>query len=97
MVSVVPSQQEGCRFDPGPGAFLFACSPCVTWVLSGFSAFLPYSINMHARPIGNSTLSVGVSVNECVFLCGPSWQFVQGVTLPSSQDSWDRLQQTPEC
>ena len=46
------------------------------WVLSGFSGFLPLSKHMHVRLIGNSKLSLGVSVsvNGCLSrfsLCGP--------------------------
>ena len=73
--------------------------PVSAWVLSGFSGFLPQSKNMHVRSIGDSKLSLGVnvSVNGCVSLCGPAmnWRLIQGVTLPSPQDSWDRLQLTP--
>ena len=84
----------------GPFCVEFACSPCVcVGSLSGFSGFLPQSKNMHVRSIGDSKLSLGVnvSVNGCVSLCGPAmnWRLIQGVTLPSPQDSWDRLQLTP--
>ena len=35
------------------------------WVLSGYSGFLPPSKNMHIRLIGDSKLSLGVSVSVC--------------------------------
>ena len=48
--------------------------PVYAWVLSGYSGFLPPSKNMHVRLIGDSKLSLGVSVHGCVSrlsLCGP--------------------------
>ena len=43
------------------------------WVLSGYSGFLPPSKKMHVRLIGDSKLSlrVSVSVHGCLSLCGP--------------------------
>jgi len=65
-------------------------------VLSGYSGFLPPSKNMRVRLIGDSKLSVGVSVSvhECLSLCGPviDWRPVQSVPHLSPNDSWDRLQ-----
>ena len=48
---------------------------------------------MHVRLIGDSKLSLGVSVSVCgclsrLSLCGP----VQGVPRLSPNDRWDRLQ-----
>ena len=37
--------------------------PVYAWVLSGYSSFLPPSKNMHVRLIGDSKLSLGVSVS----------------------------------
>ena len=60
--------------------------PVYAWVLSGYSGFLPLSKNMHFRLIGDSKLSLGVSVSMCgcfsrLSLCGPvmAWRPVQGV------------------
>ena len=65
-------------------------------VLSGYSSFLQLSKNKHVRLIGVSKLSlgVGVSVHDCVSLCGPvmDWRPVQGVPCLLSNDSWDKLQ-----
>jgi len=68
----------------GPFWVQFACSP---------------SKNMHVRLIGDSELSLGVSVSShgCLSrlsLCGPAmdWRSVQGVPCLSPNDSWDRLQ-----
>ena len=92
MVSAAASQQEGRGFDSGARAcdlsvWSLHVLPVSAWVLSGFSGFLPQSKNMHVRSIEHSKLSVGVhvSVNGCLFLCGPAmnWRLVQGVTLPS--------------
>ena len=54
---------------------------------------------MHVRLIGDSKLSLGVSVsvNGCLSrlsLCGPvmDWRPVQGVPRLSPEDCWDRLQ-----
>jgi len=55
--------------------------------------------NMHVRLIGDSKLSLGVSVSVCgclsrLSLCGPmmDWRPVQGVPSLSPDDRWDRLQ-----
>jgi len=37
--------------------------PVYAWVLSEYSGFLPLSKNMHVRLIGDSKLSLGVSVS----------------------------------
>ena len=37
--------------------------PVYAWVLSGYSGFHPLSKNMHVRLIGDSKLSLGVSVS----------------------------------
>lgn len=52
---------------------------------------------MHVRLTGESKLAVGVMLNmiSCVSLCVCPVQPVQGVTLLSAYDSWDRLQ--PAC
>ena len=54
---------------------------------------------MHVRLIGDSKLSLGVSVSVCgclcrLSLCGPvmDWRPVQGVPRLSPDDRWDRLQ-----
>ena len=101
VVSTVASQRECSRFYPhlGPFCVEFACSPVYAWVLSGYSGFFPLSKNMHVRLIGDSKLSLGVSVSVCgclsrLSLCGPvmDWQPVQGVPRLSPDDCWDRLQ-----
>ena len=58
--------------------------------------------NMYVRLIGDSKLSLGVSVNVCgclsrLSLCGPvmDWRPVQGVPRLSPDDRWERLQ--PPC
>ena len=66
------------------------------WVLSGYSGFLPPSKNMHARLIGYSKLSLGVSVSVCgclsrLSLCGPVMDW-RPVPRLSPDDRWDRLQ-----
>ena len=73
--------------------------PVYAWVLSGYSGFLPPSKNMHVRLIGDSKLSLEVSVSVCgclfrLSLCGPvmDWRPVQGVPRLSPDDRWDRLQ-----
>jgi len=43
--------------------------PVYALVLFGYSGFLPLSKNMHVRLIGDSKLSLGVSVSVCVFAC----------------------------
>ena len=82
--------------DFPPGAFL--CG--FTWVLSGYSGFLPPPKTMHVRLIGVSKI---VSKSECeqvcgclsrLSLCGPvmDWRPVQGVPRLSPDDRWDWLQ-----
>ena len=73
--------------------------PVYAWVLSGYSGFLPPSKNIHVKLIGDSKLSLGVSVSVCgclshLSLCGPvmDWRSVQGVPSLSPDDRWDRLQ-----
>ena len=73
--------------------------PLYAWVLSGYSGFLPPSKIMHVRLIGDSKLSLGVSVSVCgclspLSLCGPvmDWRPVQGVPRLSPEDCWDRVQ-----
>jgi len=59
--------------------------PVHAWVLSRYSGFLPLAKNMHVRLIGDSKLTLGVSVSvdgwlsRC--LCGAvmDWLPVQGV------------------
>ena len=76
----------------------FACSPrvCVgsLWVVR-----LPPTVQKVVRLIGDSKLSIGVSVSVCgclsrLSLCGPvmDWRPVQGVPRLSPDDRWDRLQ-----
>ena len=77
------------------------CSPC----MRGFSLGTPASSH-HPETcmlglIGDSKLSLGVSVSVhgCVSrlsLCGPvmDWRPVQGVPRLSPNDSWDKLQPT---
>jgi len=43
--------------------------PVYEWLLSGYSGFLPPSKNMHVRLLGDSKLSLGVSVSVCVVVC----------------------------
>jgi len=76
--------------------------PLCAWVVSGYSGFLPPSTNMYFELIGDSNLSLGVSVSvhgclSHLLLCGPvtDWRPVKGVSYLSSNDSWDRLQ--PHC
>lgn len=58
------------------------------WVLSGF---FPQTTDMHGvRLIGNSELSVVVSMNGC--LCATDWGPDQGVAHLLLYDSWDSLQ-----
>ena len=73
--------------------------PVYAWVLSRYSGFLPPSKNMHVRLIGDSELSLGVSVSvhgclSHLTLSGPVmyWRPVQDVPCLSPNDSWDRLQ-----
>ena len=77
--------------------------PVYAWVLSGYSGFLPPSKNMHVRLIGDTKLSLGVSVSmcgccigclSCLSLCGPvmDWRPVQGIPRLSPDDRWDSLQ-----
>ena len=74
----------------------FQILPVYAWVLSGYSGFLPPSKNMHVRLIGDSKLTLGVSVCMCgcLSLCVPvmDWRPVQGVPRLSPDDRWDRLQ-----
>ena len=76
--------------------------PVYTWVLSGYSDFLPPSKDMHVRLIGDSKMSLGVSVSMCgclsrLSLCGPVMDRrpVQGVPCLSPNDRWDRVQPPP--
>jgi len=84
VVSTVASQQKGSWFE-------FACSPRVC---GGSPASPLPSKNMHVRLIGESELSLGVSVRPhgCVSrlcLCGAVMD--QGVPCLSPNDSWERL------
>ena len=81
---------------PGRG---LSVSPVYVWVLSRYSSFLPLSQKITCMSVGDSKLSLGVSVtvHSCVSrfsLCGSvmDWRPVQGVPRLSSNDSWDRLQ-----
>jgi len=74
--------------------------PMYAWILSRYSGFLPPPKNMHVRLIGDSKLSLGVSLSwQCcrLCLCGPemNWRPVQGVPRLLPDDRWDRLQ--PPC
>lgn len=71
--------------------------PVTVRALSGFSHSPLQSRGMHVRLTGESKLAVGVMLNmiSCVSLCVCPVQPVQGVTLLSAYDSWDRLQ--PAC
>jgi len=67
------------------------------YVLSGYSGFLPPSKNMPVWLIGDSKLSLGVSVHGCesrLSLCGPvmDWRPVHGVRCLLPYDSCVRLQ-----
>jgi len=69
-------------------------SMCYVWVLSGYSGFLPPSKIMGVRLIGDSKLSLGVSVSvhgclSHLSLCDPvmDCQPVQGVLRLSPNDS----------
>jgi len=71
----------------------------VVWWLAPFcveSGFLPPPKNMHARLIGDSKLTLGmtVSVVGCFSLCGPvmDWRPVQGVQCLLPIDRCDSLQ-----
>ena len=62
------------------------------WVLSGYYGFLTLTKNIHVRLIGDSKLTLGVSVSmdgclSLLSLCGPvmDWRLVQGCTLPPAQ------------
>lgn len=73
VIHAASSLQKGYRLNPGPETFM--CKLCmffsVSWVLPGFSHFLPQSKNMHVRPTDNLiSLCVRVSlhVNGCVSL-----------------------------
>jgi len=81
VVSTVASQQEGSVPGWGLSVWNLHVLPMYVWVLSGYSGFLPPSINMHVRLIGVSKLSLGVSVHGCLSLCGPvmDWRPVMGV------------------
>jgi len=63
VVSTVASQWAGSRFDSQlrPFCVEFACSPRVC-----VGSLLPLSKNMHVRLIGDSKLSLGVSVCGCL-------------------------------
>ena len=105
MGSVIVSTVAFSKRVPGPNpsrglsVWSLHVLPVYAWVLSGYSGFLPTSKNMYVRLIGDSKLSlvVSVSVHDCVYplcLCGPvmDLQTVQGVPRLSPTDSWDRLQ-----
>ena len=49
---------------------------------------------MHVRLLGDSKLSLGVSVHGCLSLCDPvmEWRPVHGVRGLMPNGSWDRLQ-----
>ena len=73
--------------------------PVYVLVLSGYSGFLPTSKNMYVRLIGDSKLSLGVSVSlhgclSHLSLCGPvmDWQPVQCVPCLSPNANRDSLQ-----
>ena len=78
MGSTVASQQEGLGFDSRLGRGVFLCGVCMfSPCLRGFSPGTPASSHspktcrLGARLIGESKLSVGVSVsvNGCLSLC----------------------------
>ena len=71
VVSTVTSQQRVPGSIPTWGLSVWSLHvlPVYAWVLSGYSGFLPPSKNMHVRLIGDSKLSLGVSVNVCVAVC----------------------------
>jgi len=67
--------------------------PVYACVLSGYYSFLPPSKNMHVRLVGDSQLSLGVSVSvhSCLshwFLCDPvmDWRPVQVVPYLSPNE-----------
>ena len=69
------------------------------WFSPGTPASSHRPKNMHVRLIGDSKLSLGVSVSVCGCLSrsslyGPvmDWRPVQGVPRLSPDDRWDRLQ-----
>ena len=77
-------------------------SPCMRGFSPGTPASSHHPKNMHVRLIGDSKLSLGVSVSVCgclshLSLCGPvmDWRPVQGVPRLSPDDRWDRLQPPP--
>ena len=76
----------------------FACSPRVCVGSLRVLRLLPtvQKKNMHVRLIGDSKLSLGMSVSLCgrLSLCVPvmDWRPVQGVPHLSPDDRWDRLQ-----
>ena len=68
----VPGLNPGC----GLSVWTLHVLPVYAWVLSGFSGFLPHPKNMTVRLIGDSKLTLGVSVTvddclSCLCLCGP--------------------------
>lgn len=60
MVSTVAPQQKGYCFDSDSGLPVWTLH---AWVLTGYSSFLPQPKGVHVRFIGNSKLSMGVSVD----------------------------------
>lgn len=87
-------RQEGWEFDCGSGACLFSgCTLTVSALLLSryFNFLLRFKI-MPVWQIGNSKLSVGVSV--CVHRCGSVT--CPGSILPSPEDNWDQLQQSEQ-
>ena len=88
VVGAVTSQQEGSWFESQLVLSVWSLHvlPVSAWVLSGYSGFLPPSKNMHVRLIGDSKLSLGVSVSvgDCLSLCGPvmGWRPVPASPRP---------------
>lgn len=81
------------------GTFVYAVLVVPAWVPSRFSGILAQSKDMHIRLIVNSRLSLGETVSVGALVSAMNWQLVQactpGVTLPSHQDNWERVQHPP--
>ena len=93
-----PHSKRFLGWNPGLGLSVWSLHvlPVYAWVLTGFFGFLPPPKNIHVRLIGDSKLSLGMSVSAhgCLSLCGAvmDWRPVLGVPCLLSNNSWDRLQ-----
>ena len=82
VVSITASQQESSWYEFT--VWSLHVLPVYVWVLFRYSGFLPLSKSMHVRLIGDSKLSLGVSlsVHGCLSVSGPvmDWQPLRDLT-----------------